>query len=142
MIPDADCLGFDKESIQGIFQIYFTFVYQKLPLFAKIIQNFILMQKTQKWNWIGGGIFGPFFQKSALFHKKVPFLANIKRCPKFLEYALLYIAKHLSITDILTWSHWCLLSKSFRLGNNFVNLMFNTTFHCQRYLLFQARQIQ
>ena len=57
MISDADCLGcdkesiysdlgFDKESIQAIFQIYFTFDYQKLPLFAKIRQSFILMQKT------------------------------------------------------------------------------------------------
>ena len=46
MIPDADCLGFDKESlysdlgfekefIQGIFQIYFAFDYRKLPLFVK-----------------------------------------------------------------------------------------------------------
>ena len=31
---------------------------------------------------------GPFSQKSALFHKNVPFLANIERYPKFLEYAL------------------------------------------------------
>ena len=30
----------------------------------------------------GGEIFG------ALFHKKVLFLTNIERCPKFLEYAL------------------------------------------------------
>ena len=28
-----------------------------------------------------------FFKKSAFFHKKVPFLANIERCPNFLEYA-------------------------------------------------------
>ena len=27
-----------------------------------------------------------FFQKSGLFYKTVPFLANIERCPKFLEY--------------------------------------------------------
>ena len=32
---------------------------------------------------------GPFFKKSALFHKKMPLLANIKCCPKFLEYAQL-----------------------------------------------------
>ena len=46
MIPDAACLGSDKESIQDIFYIYFAFDYRKLPLFAKIIQNFILMQNT------------------------------------------------------------------------------------------------
>ena len=57
MIPDAACLGFDKESIyndlgfdkesiQDIFYIYFAFDYRKLPLFAKIIQSFILMQNT------------------------------------------------------------------------------------------------
>ena len=31
---------------------------------------------------------GPFFQKIALFHKKVPRLAIVERSPKFLEYAL------------------------------------------------------
>ena len=37
----------------------------------------------------GGGIFGAFFQISGLFSEKMyPFLANIKRCPKFLEYPL------------------------------------------------------
>ena len=46
MIPDAACLGFDKEPIQDIFYICFAFDYRKLPLFAKIIQNFILMQNT------------------------------------------------------------------------------------------------
>ena len=34
------------------------------------------------------GIFEAFFLKSALFHKGVSFLANIGRCPKFLEYNL------------------------------------------------------
>ena len=52
MIRDADCLSFDKESIysdlglQGIFKIYIAFDYLKLPLFAKIIQSFILMPNT------------------------------------------------------------------------------------------------
>ena len=57
MIPDADCLVFDKESIysdlrsdkesiQGIFSIYFAFDYRKLLLFVKVIQSFILMQST------------------------------------------------------------------------------------------------
>ena len=31
---------------------------------------------------------GEFYQKSALFHKNIPFLANIKFCPKFLEFAM------------------------------------------------------
>ena len=37
-----------------------------------------------------GEIFGALYskKKSILFHKKGPFLANIERCPKFLEYAL------------------------------------------------------
>ena len=42
-----------------------------LPRFQKIMQSFILN----------------FF-----FHKKLPFLANIERCPKFLEYALLVLS--------------------------------------------------
>ena len=61
MIPYADCLGFDKESIysdpgfdkesmQGILQAYIAFDYRKLSLFAKIIQSFILMQNTWKRN--------------------------------------------------------------------------------------------
>ena len=52
--------------------------------FAKIMQGFILMQKHLE-NGLnrGGEIFG------ALFHEKIPFPANIKCCPKFLEYALL-----------------------------------------------------
>ena len=152
MIPDADCvdfdkesmysdLDFDKESIQDMFQIYFTFDYRKLPPFAKIIQSFILMQNTQKWNLIGGRFLGPFFKTSVLFHKKVSFLANIERCPKFQNMPC-SIQPTLVNTDILTWSHWCLLSKGFKLCNNFVNRKFNTTFHYQRYLLFQTRQIQ
>ena len=52
-----------------------------LPPFAKIMQNFILMQKnTYKRDFIGGGeILG------APFPKKVPFLASIERCSKFLD---------------------------------------------------------
>ena len=42
--------------------------------FAKIIQRFISMQNKK------------FLV--AFFQKKVPFLANIERCQKFLEYAL------------------------------------------------------
>ena len=38
----------------------------------------------------GGEIFGASFsRKVPYFHEKVPFLANIERCPKFLEYVLL-----------------------------------------------------
>ena len=33
------------------------------------------------------------------FHKKAPFLSNIERCPKFLEYALL-------ILNLCHWWHW------------------------------------
>ena len=37
----------------------------------------------------GGETFGgPFSKKVPFFHKKVPFLANIERCSKFLEYVL------------------------------------------------------
>ena len=40
-----------------------------LPPFVKIMQRFILMQKTKKKDWIGGVEFfyALFFQKSALF---------------------------------------------------------------------------
>ena len=56
MIPDADCLGFDEESIYSDLgfakescRAYLRsrlFDYWKLPLFAKIIQSFILMQNA------------------------------------------------------------------------------------------------
>ena len=40
-------------------------------LFCEIMQHFILMQNTQKWDWIKGGeIFGAFFfffQKNVIF---------------------------------------------------------------------------
>ena len=39
-------------------------------------------------------IFGAFFSKK----KKVPFLANIERCPKFLEYALIF--------QVLNWFNY------------------------------------
>ena len=53
--------------------------------------NFIISFETEKFMEQAGGLvklFVPFFIKSALFHKKVPFLANIERCPKFLEHSL------------------------------------------------------
>ena len=57
------------------------------------------MQNTYKRNligeggWGGGGwkIFGALFSKKVPFFIKESFLANIERCPKFLEYTLLYI---------------------------------------------------
>ena len=59
--------------------------------FSKILKSFILMQNTYKRAWTGGRdeIFGAIFiKKVSFFHKKVPFLANMEHCPKFLEYAL------------------------------------------------------
>ena len=61
---------------------------------AKIMQNFFFGAKhlEKGLNRAGGEIFGaPFSKKVPFFHKKVPFLANIERSPKFLEYPLLYI---------------------------------------------------
>ena len=44
------------------------------------MKNLIFMQNTKKKDWTGGGeIFG------VLFSKKVPFMANIERYPKFLD---------------------------------------------------------
>ena len=40
----------------------------------------------------GGGGGRRLFVKNALFHKKMPFLANIECCPNFLEYALLILS--------------------------------------------------
>ena len=38
------------------------------------------------------GVGGGPFSNVHFFHKKVPFLANIECCPKFLEYALLVLS--------------------------------------------------
>ena len=47
------------------------------------------MQNTQKMDWLEGvKCWDPFLKKLPFFHKKVPFLVNNKRYPKFLEYAL------------------------------------------------------
>ena len=62
--------------------------YHTPPPFAKIKRSFILTQNTSKGLKRGSKFFGSFSQKSALFHRNVPFLANIERCSKFLEYAL------------------------------------------------------
>ena len=76
MILDADCLGFDKESIyghQGFHKkSYGAYLGSRL---RSTIESF------------------PFLQfKKVSFFIKVPFLANIERCPKFLKYSLLYVA--------------------------------------------------
>ena len=79
-----------------ILDLYYTQLSNSAP-FVKIIQIFILMQNTEKRDWMGEGGGGwnfwyPFFfffqQKYSFFHKKVPFPTNIQHCPKFLEYAL------------------------------------------------------
>ena len=60
-------------------------------LFAKIMQSFIFIQNTQKRDWKRGrgwNVWGTFFKKVPFFHKRVPFLANVERCSKFLEYVL------------------------------------------------------
>ena len=62
--------------------------YHTPPPFAKIKHSFILTQNTSKGLNRGLKFFGSFSQKSVLFHRNVPFLANIERCSKFLEYAL------------------------------------------------------
>ena len=62
--------------------------YHTPPPFAKIMLSFILTQNSSKGLNRGTKFFGPFSQKSALFHRNVPFLANMERCSKFLEYAL------------------------------------------------------
>ena len=62
--------------------------YHTPPPFEKIKHSFILTQNTSKGLNRGLKFFGPFSQKSALSHRNVPFLANIERCSRFLEYAL------------------------------------------------------
>ena len=52
--------------------------------FCKNYTKLYFDAEPYKRDWIGGmKVLVPFFRK------KVPFLANIKRCPKFLQYALL-----------------------------------------------------
>ena len=62
--------------------------YHTPPPFAKLMHSFILPQNTSKGLNRGVKFFGLFSQKGALFHRNVPFLVNIERCSKFLEYAL------------------------------------------------------
>ena len=64
------------------------------PLLQKLCNALFWCKTLRKGIEKGGGgeIFGAlFFLKKVLFYKKVPFLANIKCCPKFLEYACLLI---------------------------------------------------
>ena len=51
-----------------------------LPLFKKVMQNFILVQNKG----IGQGL----VKRLVPFSQKVLFLANIRCCPNFLDYAL------------------------------------------------------
>ena len=71
-----------KYIYQGIFQTYID--YRTLPPLCKNYTNpyFDAKHLEKGLNRGRGKIFG------ALFSKKLPFLAIIERCPKFLEYVL------------------------------------------------------
>ena len=67
----------------------YCFRLSNAALFCKnYAKLFFLMQNTSKGErgWWGGVRFGAFFSKKChFFYKKVLFLANIERCPKFLN---------------------------------------------------------
>ena len=58
------------------------------PLLRKLYKAFFYAKHLKKGLNRGRAGGCPFFKKVSFFHKKVPFLVNIERCPKFLEYAL------------------------------------------------------
>ena len=55
--------------------------------YAKLYFDAKHLEKGLNWRW--WNFWGPFFKKKYPFFKKVLFLANIERCPKFLYWALL-----------------------------------------------------
>ena len=63
------------------------------PLFQTLYNAFWCKTSRKGIEKGEGGFLLPFFQKKkkkkkALFSQNMPFLDNMKRCPKFLEYAL------------------------------------------------------
>ena len=143
MILDADCLGFDKESVysdlgfgQGIFTGHILDLYcvrlSKAVRSCENCTNLYIDAKHLEKELNRGKFWGPFFIKNCPFGPISNVALNSRICPAVCSQCLL-------ITNILTWSHRYLLSKGFKLRNNFINMKFNTTFHCQRYLLFQRR---
>ena len=134
MIPDAACLGSDKESIQVIFYLFCVRLSKAAP-FCENYTKLYFDAKHLKMELNRGEIFGP------AFHKKCPFWPIFNTALNFQNIYIYIYSQHLSITDTLTWSLRCLLSKGLKLCNIFVSLKFNTSFHCQSYLLFQTRQI-
>ena len=65
--------------------------YAKLYFGTRLLEN--------EWNRESA-----FFGKSALFHEKVCFLANIECCPKFQEYALFILS--IRLFDFFLMNFW------------------------------------
>ena len=78
-----------------MFETYIAFDYRTLPPFVKIMHFYCGLKYLGKGlsRGVGVSFLRPFFfsKKVPFFHKKVPFQANIERCPVFLEYALYII---------------------------------------------------
>lgn len=72
-------LNFVLASCQTLVWNFNASEYQMLPPFWKIMHNFILMQKTQKRDWLVGG------ERFGVFFLKVRFFANIGCYPNFLN---------------------------------------------------------
>ena len=88
----TDCRFWQRIYTGHILDLYCVRLSKAVP-FCKNYTKLYFDGKHLEKEFNRGEIFGVLFsKKSALFHKKVLFLANIERCPKFLEYALLYIA--------------------------------------------------
>ena len=82
---------------QLIFWTYIVFGFRMLLPFAKnYVKLYFDAKRLEKGlNKGGDAIFGDFFSKKGpVFHKKLPFLANMKCCLKFLEYALMVNCKY------------------------------------------------
>ena len=79
------------------------------PILRSTIERFPLLLKYTKLY---------FDAKSVLFHKNVPFLANIERCPNFLEFAL---QQYKSTYNFPSWNLYMPMS-AWKSRTNFSNL--------------------
>ena len=80
--------------------------------YAKLYFDAKQLQKGLNRGGGNGGLLGLLvFKKVPFIHKKVPFLANIKRCPKFLDCAKLFQNNNCCIYFVST--DFCLICSCF-----------------------------